>query len=451
MAYHFVNQKVARESPIITYQERQMSLRKIILIFTGVIMLNSTVDAAEKRNVNYDESQVPQYTLPDPLVTQSGKKITTPAEWPSRRAEILALFEKFVYGKIPRQFPAIRFEIFEENRDALDGLAVRKQVTVFFTADPQGPQMDLLIYLPKQATEPVPIFLGLNFQGNHVVHTDSAIKITRSWLRNNEQLGISDNRATQRMRGIQAENWQVEQVLQRGFGLATAYYGDIDPDFDDGFQNGVHPLFYKTGQIQPAPDEAGSIAAWAWGLSRALDYFENDPEIDARRVAVLGHSRLGKTALWAGACDPRFALVISNNSGCGGAALSRRQFGETVKIINDAFPHWFCDNFTQFNDRESELPIDQHELIALIAPRPVYVASAEDDRWADPRGEFLAAKKASPVYELLGKTGLPAAEMPLVNQPVMGTIGYHIRTGGHAVTAFDWEQFLKFADLYLKK
>ncbi len=405
--------------------------------------------AKRRPEANFHEQKVPQYTLPDPLVASDGTRVTDARTWQARRRpEILELFRTHVYGRSPVGRPkSMTFKVFDRDSNALGGLATRKQVTAGFTGKKDGPRMDILIYLPNNGTTPIPTFVILNFGGNHTIGPDPAVKLPRSWMRPGP--GVVNDLAEEESRGRSSSSYPVEEILKRGYGLATIYYGDIDPDFHDGFKNGVHPVFDKLLDGKRASDAWGAVGAWAWGLSRAMDYFETDADIDHKRVAVLGYSRLGKTALWAGAQDERFAIVISNNSGCGGAALSRRRFGETVGRINQSFPHWFCENFKKYNGKEDDLPVDQHMLIALIAPRPAYVTSADEDLWADPRGEFLACKHADPVYRLLGVDGVGAGQMPGLDRPVQeGTIGYHIRSGGHALTEYDWRQFLDFADTH---
>ncbi|MDR2915569.1 MAG: acetylxylan esterase [Tannerella sp.] len=398
--------------------------------------------------VNYNESEVGDYkaTLPDLLVLQNGEKVTTARQWYNkRRPEILRLFEEHQYGKWPAGKPKLRYTVEEDL--GLDGTAIRKQVTIFFSPNDDGPKVDVLIYIPKEANAPVPLLLNLSFSANNTTVNDPGIKPGTVWDARTKTRSIATGgpRAGSRM------NDYIKAFLKEGFGFATLNYTDIEPDFLGGVTLGVRGLYLKPGQEEPAPNEWGAISAWAWGVSNVMDYFEKDPSINAKRIAITGASRLGKTVMWAGACEPRVAVVLASCSGEGGAAISRRNFGETVAHLTEAtrYPYQFAANYGKYGEDVTKLPVDAHMLVALIAPRPLLLQTGTTDNWSDPRGEFYAAVEAGKVYRLLGKDDLGVTELPPPDQPIYHTLGYFMHEGGHGTIPLDWEIYLEFMKRYL--
>lgn len=390
--------------------------------------------------VNYDEAKVGNLPLPD-------LKLTTAEDWEkTRRPEILKLFEDNVFGKTPTDVGTPKFEVTATKTDALGGLATRKFIHISLPNRPTWEGMDVMLYTPNAATKPVPCFVGPSFGGNHAVSPEKDVPLSTRWMRESKEKNIVGNRATEATRGTESSRWPLEMILKAGFGVATYYYGDVEPDHADGWKTGLRAAVSPDGANTVWKDgQWGAIGAWAWGLSRVADYLQTDASVDGKHLAVIGHSRLGKTSLWAGAQDTRFGIVISNNSGEGGAALMRRDFGETTAIITKAFPHWFTPKYSTFAGNAAACPVDAHMLISLAAPRPIYIASAAEDYWADQKGEFLAGQYASPVYALFGKKHLSVDAPPPIDQPVGDFIGYHNRTGKHDVTDYDWTQYLAFA------
>jgi hypothetical protein len=402
-------------------------------------------------NLNYDESKVGGYTVPDPLLGKDGNRITDPTSWRhKRRDEILREFRDLMYGHTPELAIKRRAQVVSIRKDAVDGLATRTIVNLHCFDDPKAPRIELMYYLPNKANRPVPMFLGLSFMGNASIDDDPAIGLPTGWMRPQQNV-VVNNRATEKLRGAGADSWPIKLAIERGFGVATFYYGDVEPDHIEGWRDGIRGYALKlAGRTERGPQDWGALGAWAWGLSRAMDHLATIPEVNAQQVVVFGHSRLGKTALWAGAQDERFAIVISNNSGEGGASLARRNFGENIACSIEHASWRYCDRFREYVDRENELPFDQHMLLGLIAPRPIYVASATNDRLADPKGEFLTAAHAEPIYRLFGLRGVDTSTWPQPDKPIGHTIGYHLRTGAHAITKYDWEQYLEFAERQFK-
>jgi hypothetical protein len=383
----------------------------------------------------------PRPGLPDPLVMQNGEKVRTKEQWINeRRPELKQLFQHYMYGYFPAA-PKVTAKVERVDPKALGGKATLKEITLSL-GGPNVPKLHVLLVVPNHRTKPAPVFVGLNFTGNHTVLNDPMIHLPEAWLR-----GSKSGKATDKQRGTAIDTWALEQTIDRGYAVATCYYGDIVPDDPKRRDEGIQPHF----KSKDAGHEWGAVAAWAWGLERIIDYLVTDPDLDARRIIVVGHSRLGKTALLAGAFDDRIAVVMPHQAGQGGSAPSRGTVGESVKRINTAFPHWFNAAYKQFNDHPERLPFDQNALVALCAPRPVLFTNAVEDTWANPEGQFQVLRAADPVYRFLGVEGIDARAMPKVGTLVDSRLGYWIRDGKHSMTPEDWRVFADFADKHLGK
>jgi len=421
--------------------------------FMVVLLLLAYVSDIVAQNTshgrNYEEAKVRPFNVPDPLLKPDGCRVKDSEDWELwRRNDILRDFQDLMYGHTPELPIRLQPKMVAKKSDAVGGLATRTIWELELFDDPVAPSIQLMLYLPNNAIRPVPVFLGLNFNTNASIEKDPSIPLSQSWIRAYEgSTAVVDNHATEDIRGMAASRWPLNLALQRGYGVVTFYYGDVEPDHIEGWRDGIRGYVLKrSGREKQRVDDWGALGAWGWGLSRAMDFMETVPAIDANRVVVFGHSRLGKAALWAGAQDRRFAIVISNNSGEGGASLARRNFGENINY-SIAHASWrYCDHFRKYINHEDKLPFDQHMLLGLIAPRPVYVASATEDLLSDPKGEFVTAAHAEPIYRLFGKRGLDTMEWPPPDTPIGYSIGYHLRTGKHNITPYDWECYLDFAD-----
>ena len=411
-------------------------MRRLNLLIVFILMTFALAFGRQKKendsDIIYDEAKVPHYDLPSLLISAGGDTITTAEEWMNiRRPEILSLFANLIYGQIPHSTNPMLVDFDEQNVDKnfMNGKGTRKEIRILFRNANGRAEMTLLVFIPNKATRPAPAFMHLSFDDNKSINMD-----------------INPNNPDKLKNGL-----PIGEILDRGYAFISVYQQDLVSHNEVGFDRGIQPLFFTKGQSFPKAHEWGVLATISWSAMRALDYLETDEDIDHARVAIMGHSKLGKATLWTAAQDERFALAISAQSGCAGAALWRRRSGETLSKMVTRFPYWLCRNAWKFVNQEDDLPVDQHMLLALMAPRPVYVAGSEKDSWADPRGEYLSAYFASEVYQLLGKQGLTSKDQPPLNEAIIQSdVGYHIRPGGHSVEAFDWEQFLKFADYHLQ-
>lgn len=417
---------------------------KSIVSAGGLVMALALTAAASSGDFPEPSKLPTQKDLPDPLVSLSGKKIATTEQWEKeRKPELKKLFEHYMYGVAPKA-PNVKAKVERADPKALGGKATLKEITLTL-AGIDGPKIHLLLVIPNKRSGPAPVFVGMNFAGNHAALDDPKIQLNTNWIYP-QYKGVKDNRATDKSRGTQADVWNIEDAIDRGYAMALFYSGDIDPDRKD-VREGIHQYFGKEY-------DWSTIRAWAWGYSRVIDYLVTDADIDATRIIAVGHSRLGKTTLLAAAFDARIAIAIPHQAGCGGTAPSRHlgnKGAESVKVINKSFPHWFNARFKEFGDEPEKLPFDQHCLIALCAPRPVLLSNAVEDKWANPDGQFELLVAADPVYKLLGSKGVASKKMPAVGTLMASPLGYWIREGKHSMNRDDWRVFLDFADTNLAK
>ncbi len=388
------------------------------MLKTLTVLILIMVSANSLKAQNVDEAKVPDYKLPESLITSKGKKVKTASAWEkNRRPEILELFENHVYGRMPKAYDSLTYLLANHDKNSINGKAQMKELIITAWKKGLSVHLSLTVFIPNNIHKPAPLFLLINNRGKD--NTDPSRKTI-------------------------SEFWPAEQLIASGYAIAAFQVDDAAPDDKERYQKGVLSLYPE--QLA-STNGMKAIGAWAWAASRVMDYFEKDQDIDAKKVFIVGHSRGGKAALWAGAQDERFAIVFSNNSGNTGAALSRRKFGETVQAINSKFPHWFPDNYKMYNENEDKLPVDQHMLISLIAPRPVYITNASNDLWADPKGSYLSLLHARDVYKLYNKPSALTPNPPGVDYAIINSyLGYHNRRGEHNLTLFDWRKFIAFAD-----
>jgi hypothetical protein len=420
--------------------------RAFSIAVLGAVAVSAVASGADFPPTN----QLPtNNALPDPTILFGGGKVTDLKVWEAkRRPELRELFQHYMYGKYPARPERVTAKVLFEEAHAFGGKGTLREIEITF-GPPEWPKIYLLLAVPTGKTK-VGCYVGPNFQGNHCLVADERVRITPDWYYPNMP-GVKNNRATAEGRGKALDVWPFESILDRGYAVATFYAGDVQPDRPN-VREGMRATIPVSPNMAPE-DETATLMWWAWGIHRVVDYLVTNPEIDARRLAVVGHSRLGKTALLAGAFDDRLAVVIPHQSGCGGAGPSRSNDpkAESVKRINTAFPHWFSASFKAFNDDTARLPFDQNCLVALCAPRPVLLTNAADDLWANPRGQFDVLQAAVPAYELYDVARpVVAAKLPETGKLAAERLGYFLRAGTHSMTPADWKVFLDYGDIWLK-